>query len=349
MSLAFCDGVDDELTSQKWNVLTGVTLGVAGRNGLGLQVENSTGGTNNAAKILASADEHATLTLGFAYKPAVVTTSGTGLGVCGFRSDTNATSHITISQNTDGTLTARRGTGSGTALGTSTLAGPLITAAQWQYVEVKVALHDTTGTVEIRINGTTVLSLTSVDTKNAGTKTVLDSFYLGPITSSTSSHDAVFDDIYLTNGAGSVNTGFLGDVAIETLLPNGNGTTNQWLGSDGNSTDNYLLVDEATPSSTDYTGSAVSADRDLYAMANLSRGSGTIYGAVATAWAGNSDAGAQSIKHVAKSGATTDVGTAVAVTTTYVPLPKVYEVDPNTSAAWTVSNLNSAEFGVQVN
>ena len=58
--------------------------------------------------------------------------------------------------------------GSNVLLGTST--APIWAApGEWAYVECKVTISDTVGAVEVRLYGTTILSLTNVDTRNGAT------------------------------------------------------------------------------------------------------------------------------------------------------------------------------------
>ena len=84
---------------------------------------------------------------------------------------------------------------------------------------------------------------------------------------------------------------FLGDITVETLYPNGDGAANQWLGSDGNSTSNYLLVNETgAPVTTSYTGDSVSGHRDLYTLTDLVATTGTVVGVCHQAYAAASDA-----------------------------------------------------------
>jgi hypothetical protein len=60
------------------------------------------------------------------------------------------------------------------------------------------------------------------------------------------------------------------------------------------------------------------------------------------------DAGARAYRVTCKSGATTiDNGSDIYLATGYQTISQVYETDPNTSAAWTISGVNAAEFGVK--
>ncbi len=332
MTLIFMDGFDDQLfLNGKWDQLnSSPTYNAAGRNGGCFQTNN---GSTNIVKFLKPADEHATLIIGFAYK-------ATNLGInpiLSLRSDAGATTHTQLYTDTGGTLSVRRNT---TALTTST---NQILVNQWYYIEFKCTLG-AAGYYEVRVNGVVWTSGTN-NTKNAGTKTVYDTFALV----SSTSLNSYFDDLYVLNGAGSTNNNFLGDVAIETLLPNGNGSSSQWVGSDSDSVNNYLLVNENPAVTTNYTASNVVGNRDLYAVADMGRTNGTIYGVQTTAYVGNSDAVARTVKQVVKSGLTTSVdASAITVTTTYAAPQRVLENDPSTSTAWTIAGVNAMEAGIEV-
>ena len=68
---------------------------------------------------------------------------------------------------------------------------------------------------------------------------------VGPNGATTANYD--YDDLYICDGTtvpGEPVNDFLGDVRVDTLYPNGNGNSSQWVGQDANSTDNYLNVDD---------------------------------------------------------------------------------------------------------
>jgi len=61
------------------------------------------------------------------------------------------------------------------------------------------------------------------------------------------------------------------------------------------------------------------------------------------------DGSARSIRADCKSGATTAASAAdLALSTNYFCYQGFFEVDPNTSAAWTVANWNAAKKGIKV-
>jgi hypothetical protein len=300
-------------------------------------------------KSVFAADEHATFIAGQAHRRSLA--SPGAFAAFAFLSDTRATTHVTIevTPGSSGTVKAYRGTsGAGTLLGTYT--GSVVpSASTWYYLEAKVTLHDSAGTIEVKIDGVTVLSLTGQDTKNAGTKTVFDSmsWKLG-----NSSSQMLISDVYLCNTAGSVNNNFLNAPQILWLKPNGNGNSSQGIGSDGNSTDNYALVDDGPGNiaGADYVDFVGTGDKDTYAFEDPS---GTIpttnavKGAVVTAHAQKTDVGARTLIAVARaSGSESDSASAPLTNGTYVPTRGVIETKPG-GGAWTVGDLTSMEFGVK--
>lgn len=332
MSIVFLDGFDHTTTgTHKWTSITGTYASAsAARTGSAGLIAT---GTNT--KQVASASEHATLIWGMAFQRVA---SGS-IAEWRFLSDSGATRHITVSLDASGQLSVFRGTTAGTQLGSTTSANTIPVGA-WVYVEIKVTLNDSTGVVTIKVNNAQVFTISSADTKNAGTKTVLDTISINGAGS-----NILVDDLYVCNGAGSANNDFLGDCKIETLFPNGNGNTSQLTGSDGNSTDNYLLVDETAPNTTDYNGSATNDQYDTYAMSNLATGSGTVFGMAIYAYAAKSDAGTAGGAIVVRSGGTDYELTDNALGTGYQYYTEIKETDPATSAAWAISAVNSMEVG----
>lgn len=339
MALIFCDGFDDGLTLLgKWDSFNGVSVGAPyGRNGSGLRFTDE---THFARRQFAAADVHATMTTGLAFK-LTVAPNNFDRDLLSFRSDVGATTHMQVYISYIGNyLQVYRG---GTLLAQDTLS---VVIGQWYYIEFKVTLADSpSGSYELRLNGQTRLQASGIDTKNAGTMTTIDSLYLG---SGCYNGVTYVDDVYVCNGAGASNNTFLGDLAIETLFPDGNGNSSQFVGSDGNSVDNYLLVDEATPATTDYVVGANVTDKDTYTFGNMVRTSGSVAGVMVTSYANKSDANPRTVKNVARSGASETLGVSNTLATTWVPFSSIHQTDPNGGGSWTIGTVNAAEFGTQV-
>jgi hypothetical protein len=231
--------------------------------------------------------------------------------------------------------------------GTGTVidSGVAATSGVWHGVEIYMEIHDTAGVIKLWVNGQTTPAIdqSGIDTRNGGT--------------------GIVDIMYVTMpGGGSQNISYsdwvlydentskpIGDVRVESLLPNGNGNSSQLVGSDGNSTDNYLLVDE-TPynSDTDYVESSTVGNKDTYAFGNLTPTSGTILAVQARLLAKKTDAGTREFKPVYRSGSTEVDGATMTLTSGYtVSGTDIQETKPG-GGAWTISDVNAAEFGVKV-
>lgn len=221
----------------------------------------------------------------------------------------------------------------GTVLGTSTFA---VTLGAWFYIEVKVIVSATVGVVEVKVNGATEINATGL---NLGTTAIQQWGQAAPNTGGPL-HYA--DDLWFDDAA------FLGDCRVETIYPTGNGTTSNMVGSDGNSIDNYLLVDDANPNDdTDYVSSSTVGDKDTYQMGNLTATSGTVYAVVPKLWVRKDDAGARSAASVIRLSATEVDSASVPLSTTYLAQRDVRNAKPG-GGSWTVTDVNAMEVGVKV-
>lgn len=156
--------------------------------------------------------------------------------------------------------------GGGTTLVTGTTT---ISTGTWYLVEVYFKLNNPNGVCTLKVNG-----YQEGSTYNGNTVTgyALDdpSIEINAIgISGIASNTWLYDDIAVNlSDSSGYNDSWCGDGKIVALTPNGNGDSSQFVGSDGNSTDNYLLVDETPPNTTDYVDATISGYKDLYALSN---------------------------------------------------------------------------------
>jgi hypothetical protein len=237
-----------------------------------------------------------------------------------------------------GYLQLRQGTNaSGTLIAQSV--DPCILISTWHFIEINVLQGaSNTGRVVIRVNGTT-----RIDTMCSVSGII--GLRLGSEGSSGSGGTNDFDDLMISTC--DTSDEFAGDTQIYTLRPNTNGATNQGVGSDGNSTDNYLLVDETTVSTADYVEVA-SGDRDLYGVQDLPFVNGSVLAVQPRIAAERTQSGAGNIKTVVKLGANETVSADITPPVGSVP----YINSPASSAkpgggAWTIADINSVELGVE--
>lgn len=255
--------------------------------------------------------------------------------------DSGSNQHITIAMVAAGLITVRRGTTTGTQLG-----GSYSTPTGWFYIEAKITIGDgTAGSVIVKVNEAEVINTGGTDTKNGGTNTSVDNFRYGQTGGGSG---ASFDDVYALNTSGATNNDFLGDVRVLTLTPSGNGNSSQLTGSDGNSTDNYLLVDEKPYSTADYVQSSTATQKDTYTLEDMPAGAVTVFAVQDVAIANKNDAGYRGIKHVVRRGGTDYATTAKAIGVSAATYTNIRETDPSTSTAWVPANIDGMEAGVEI-
>jgi hypothetical protein len=233
----------------------------------------------------------------------------------------------------------------GTLLGST--ANGIIAPNAWHYIEVKVTLSDTVGVFTIWVDGVSVLALTGQDTKNAGTKTVFDGFALGAAFGGINFY---YDDVYVLNGAGSVNNANLGDVRVRTILPTATGASSAGVGSDGNSVNNYQLVDDPifSSGSADYVDLQATDDIDTYGMGDLPETGGPVYAVQVSSYDQKSDAGLRSIAHVVRVASTNYAGADITEALgSFIGHATMWEQNPATSAQWNVAAVNALEAGAK--
>lgn len=243
-----------------------------------------------------------------------------------------------VTADTDGKVRVRAGDNSAAALGIS--ASAVLVASSWNYIEWKITVGNS-GTYEVKVNGVSVLS-GSGDTQARSTSAIVG-FSVSP----GGSLNGV-DDFFLLDSTGSTLNDYLGDCKVECLSPQaGNGSNTGLTCSTG--TDHGALVDELPANDdTDYNYSATASVKDTYNFTNLAS-TGVVKAVQAVARARKTDSATKELALVARLGSTDyDGATKAVAATTYGQYLQIWETRPSDSLAWTVSDVNAAEFGLKV-
>ena len=154
-----------------------------------------------------------------------------------------------------------------------------------------------------------------------------------------STSPARFDSVVISDA-------FQGDCHVDYLVPDGNGDTSQWVGSDGNSIDNWELVDEIPPSNADYVEADATDLRDLYTVANLPA-SGTILGVQAVVHPWKLGPGAEiPTSTILKTAAGEHVDLIAGISAAMQGLETPIRTTRPGGGAWTVSDVNAMQIGV---
>lgn len=213
----------------------------------------------------------------------------------------------------------------------------------WYYLEIKVLCDSSVGTVEVRLNGVSIISLTGQNTK-AGTHSYHNGF---SINASAQFSTQRFDDIYVCDNSGSTQNNFLGVCQVIGLLPTADAVAGQWTTSTGST--HYNLVNERLEDDdTTYVYSSTTAQQDYYTFTQL-LGTGPILGLQINTTCRISSGTSAILETPVSSNSVVAIGADTTVSsTTYTDVCTINLLDPNTNAAWTVAGLNAAMFGLKI-
>lgn len=334
MALQFYDGFDHYnagQTARKWSSVVGNTTSLnPGRFGGRALQFNNVGVTSYVEQILSS---QATFYTGFAFSCAYGDASAPILRWMDGTSDqidlrVTSTAGFQITRN-------------GTPLGTS--ADDVIAFGFYNYIEMRVTFNNSTGTVQLRVNGTDVINQSSLDTTNTA-NAFANRIRLQPFATS-GSYDIRFDDLYILDSTGSSpHNAFLGECRVETHYPSANGTFVEF--SPVGAGANYQCVQE-TPADDDttYTVGNSIGNRDLYTLSPYSF-VGTIYGVQNCVTHRKDDVGNRTIAPLTRVSSTLYEGTQDPCLSQYKVTRTIWARNPNTGNLWTVADVNAAQFGL---
>lgn len=259
---------------------------------------------------------------------------------------TYANTHVFLSVNSDRSLTVARGNPQGSPVTLhTTAAGVFPDVSGGAYITMYAGIHDSTGWVKVFVNNVLVINLSGVDTRNGQTG-VVHVVAVGGESSTGMNGSKTWDDV-VWGDVDSASDATVGEWQVLTRIVNGNGNSSGLTGSDGNSTDNYLLVDEANPSATDYVGSGTPGTKDTYVYADLGV-TGTVHAVQVGTHAFKSGAEAIAFRPVVRSGGSDAGGVDVALGGTMDLYDEVFMLDPTDSNPWTVAKVNAGEVGFEV-
>lgn len=248
-------------------------------------------------------------------------------------------------------LTPASGEGPGNVMLVQNGAGTTLAQSQqymrsevWYFMEVKVHVHSTTGSVELRMNNEEWINVTGVNTKN--TADYIDAIQLGgPLSSTCSKAYLLWDGIYILNTSGDFANDFIGPCRCEAIIPTGD-VSSTFSGSDGNQVDNFDLI-TTTNGLTNYIYAANSGDITKHYMSDLNNRAEVIYGLQFNALIDKSHANyirAQTILN----NATGEIRDIYPPHNDMIIRSIQYEKNPNTTQPWTNDEINSIEVGLKI-
>ena len=216
-------------------------------------------------------------------------------------------------------------------------------ARGWHYVELQVLRGSGDGVLSVRINGMPAIHLTGLDTVQDGGELVTAFVGAWP------GHDCPVtldvDDLYVADTTGTINNTFLGDVRVDALPAQADGSLNEWIVTPAGAAAWQAVSDDDEASAIQ---AAAGGLRQTFRVAPLPvMASPAIHGVQLTLLARKTDAGLGSLKGLVASGAQTATSAGVALQEQLAWHTVLFERDPGSGDAWTEGGFNAAEFGVE--
>ena len=218
---------------------------------------------------------------------------------------------------------------------------------KWFWFEARVYCHTSSGIAELRVNLTNTKRWTGIATvTTAGTspptgeidvqcsKFRYSDFYL-------TTYECMFDNMYVMLADSEGELDWLGEAVCEHIVPMG-------VGAETNGTPtgatNYGSV--SFPINDIIYVEAGVGDRDCYSFSNIETDRvRTVHGVKATTRARKSNTGTATIRCYCRIGGTNYYGDTHYLSSEWREYVHIWDINPDTSLAWTSSDVNAAQFG----
>lgn len=242
------------------------------------------------------------------------------------------TRQITITLGTDGAVSVRRGGPTDTVIAVSDTG--LITLNAWKYFEFKLVSHATAGSVEFRINGVSVFSVSGLDTEYTTDAPIRKIMWYGY---------CQYTDIYVDDANFHALPG--SGCRIDTLWPTGAGNYSQMTPSSGS---NYECIDDGRSyNNTDdsVVSSGIVNEIDSYTFEDISAIGTDIIAVAHSIIARQDEVGTVGVSNFSRINGSDYVGDENIIETFYLEYQNIMELNPDDSLAWEEADINAAEFG----
>lgn len=218
------------------------------------------------------------------------------------------------------------------------------TVDSWHHLEIHMVVDDTSGSVEVRIDGDTKLDVSGTDTVGNPTADIGRLVIRGYDATTPATDGLVIDDVVLHTFGD-----FIGDHRIQTLTPDGAGNSSEWTPSAGT---RHEAVDETVSDDDDtYVSESTLTDSDLYTVDDPAIEHQTVHAVVVNTVARATGTTPKALRAQVRHGSTTGNGSAVDIPddSSYHLNQTAFVQNPDTVAAWEGSELADLEIGQDLN
>lgn len=215
----------------------------------------------------------------------------------------------------------------------------------WHFVEFKVLIHPSAGTIDANFDGVAIdgLSATGLDTQK-GANAFANRISLRPVVTGGITA-CQYDDYYIMNGAVPGAVDMLGDMKVDALFPKADGNYEEFTASSGS--DSFSLVNINPPDdNTSYVESNVANQKNSFDMDDA--GNFTIHGVQHVLDIRKTASNVRKVKHLARISGSDHKGDSIRMGESFNMKTKMWETNPKNGSPWIASEVNGAEFGMEV-
>ena len=240
-----------------------------------------------------------------------------------------------------------------TQLGTWAGVNDLLVRNGYRHLGFDFKADASSGWFYLYLDGTAIISYTGQTNQGAST---FDTFCFGPHTSSDNFYNLYTDGCYFDNTTGEGSAAIAPLVWWKHLRASADGNYSEWVGSDGNSVNNYQLIDESYigVNTADYVQGTTTGDQDSYNILNTD---GATYdsisditginGVLVEVVALEEAATSEQYRPFLRYSSTDSTGTAIDLTTSYDFYQEIFTTPPG-GGSWTRDIIDSTEIGIEV-
>lgn len=255
--------------------------------------------------------------------------------------DVNNVPHIELTLDPSGNLIVNRVDGA-VRVQIGITPNPVLTPNAWKHIEMKTFLDVAVGTVEVRVEGITVINVGPLRTTNNAGGAIASCQQVAQTSCQDGAGPALYmKDYIIWDSTTGFNNNFMGSCQVMKLIPDADVALN-WTPSAGPT--GYNLINEVTP---DDDGSYIAAPAPgipaayKCSLTDLPVTVTSVRGIMAVNRSRKTDAGDGQLQVGAISGASTGLGSNRPITTAYTYYWDLFDADPNGGAAWTRVSVNA--------
>lgn len=278
--------------------------------------------------------------VGYAFSMPSLPTNSTSVCLASFRDNGNAIL-LSVMVTSTGQLRITDGNGLGPVLAT----GPVsIVPGSYQHFECRAEISGGAASVEVRVNGVTVLNAPGLVLTQTGDAAQVQIGTSGQGVFGFPSHLDV-DDLFAWDDSGIANNDFIGDKKVYTGFPSSDGPDQDWSPSVGS--DGFPMLDNVPPlDATEYLSAVnggTGGDRSSFGIEDFPAEIVSIAGLMTATRFWKTDAGNASAVVGVISSAVEGEGPEHPLSISPRWYHDVFEVDPATGTPWLLSAVNSAQ------